>query len=263
MINFKDYISVYKRYKAYVLGIVILVLVLLPLALFLSHVAEIASKLKAYHYIGTGLQSSNTISISGEGKIYTKPDMALVDFSVVSEGARVVDVQKKNTEKTNQAIKFLKDSGVEEKDIKTINYNLYPQYSYIERQAPQIIGYSITQTLEVKIRALDKVGEILEGVAENGVNQIGSLYFKVDKDEEFKEAARKLAIDDAKAKANKLASQLGVKLTKIIGFSESSSGYPLPLYESKGYGMGGGGTPDIQTGESEIIVDVVLIYELN
>ncbi len=263
MINFKKYINIYKRYKAYVLGIVVLVVILLPAALLISHVVEIASKLKAYQYIGAGLQYNNTISVNGEGKVYTKPDIALVDISVVSEGVRVVDVQKRNTEKTNQVIKFLKDSGIDEKDIKTTMYNLYPQYSYEDRITPAIVGYTITQTLEVKIRNLDKVGEILEGAAKNGVNQIGSLYFKVDKDKELTEQARELAIKDAKEKAKKLASQLGVRLTKISNYSESNG--ISPIYRGLDFkeGMGGGGTPQIQTGESEIIVSATLIYEIN
>lgn len=264
MSKLKNYFKIYKKYKALVLSIFGLILILLPAVLVISHGVEIASKLKAYRYIGAGLQYKNTISISGEGKVYTKSDIAMISFSVVSEGKRVVDVQNENTRKTNQVIKFLKESGIEEKDIKTTTYSLYPQYSYEEGRAPRIVGYSITQALEAKIRKLDKIGEILEGATLNGVNQIGSLYFKVDKDEEFKEQARKLAIEDAKKKAENLASQLGVKLIKISGYSES--GAPVPIYrefEFLSKGVGGGESPQIQTGESEIIINVTLTYEID
>ena len=90
------------------------------------------------------------------------------------------------------------------------------------------------------------------------------MHFWVDKDDDLKDQARKLAIEDAKTKAEKLAAQLGVKLVKITGFSENTSGYPVPMYEYKGYGIGGGGeTPQIQTGENEILVNVILTYEIN
>lgn len=260
MFNLENFLKL-KKYKTIILTAVVLVVIILPAVIVISCGTEIATKLKSYRYIGAGLEFKNTISVTGEGKIYTKPDIALVSISVVSEGKKVIEVQNENTKKINEVIKFLKDSGIEEKDIKTINYNLYPQYVYEERKAPRIVGYSLSQVLEVKIRILDKVGDILEGATEQGVNEINSLYFKVDKDEEVKEEARKLAIDDAKKKAEKLASQLGVKLVKISSFSEG--GGETPVYRNLEYGVGGGGAPQIQVGESEIIIDVTLTYEID
>jgi len=262
MFNLENFLK-FKKYKTIILTAIVLVVIILPMVIIISYGTEIVTKLKSYRYIGAGLQYKNTISVTGEGIMYTKPDIAMVSLSVVSEGKRVVDVQNENSGKTNKVIKFLKESGIEEKDIKTTGYNLYPTYDY-ETRTPQIVGYSITQTVEVKVRDLGKVGDILEGAVTNGANQISSLYFKVDKDEEFKEQARKLAIEDAKDKAEKLASQLGVNLIKISGYSE---GGVSPIYRdlkfAEGMGIGGGGTPQIQIGESEIIIDVTLTYEID
>lgn len=206
------------------------------------------------------------ISFSGEGKVYTKPDIAMVTLSVVTESRTVADVQKKNTEKMNKVIDFLKGLGTEDKDIKTTNYNLYPRYDYSQYSSriPQIIGYEITQSLEVKIRNLDKVGEILEGSVGVGVNQVYSLYFKVDKDEEFKAQAKDLAIKDAKEKAKETAKQLGVKLGKIVGYGEGGGYYPVYSNYKGVDGIGGGGesAPNIQTGENEISMTVTITYEI-
>lgn len=203
----------------------------------------------------------NTITFNGEGKVFTKPDIAFIDFSVVTQGDQVKDVQDANTKKMNKVIDFLQSYGIEDKDIKTTNYSLYPQYTYENDKVPQIMGYQITQTLNVKVRNLDKVGDILEKVVGMGINQVNSLYFGVENDEQVKEQARALAISDAKDKAEKLSEQLGMTLGKLIGFSENSSGYPIPMYDYKGYGVGGG-TPEVQTGENEIIMNVTLIYEI-
>ncbi len=257
---FKKYLNIYKKYKTLVLSIVALIAILLPAALVISHGVEIASKLKAYRYIGAGAQNQNTISVTGEGKVYTKPDIAFVNLAVVSEGRRVVDVQSENTKKVNKVIEFLKESDIEEKDIKTTTYNLYPQYNYENIRIPEIVGYRIVQTLEVKIRALGEVGNILEGAINNGVNQVNSLYFQVDDDEALKAQARELAINDAKEKAKELASQLEVKLLKISGYSESASG--LPVVRDYAEGIGGGG-PQIEVGESEIVIRVGITYEIN
>ena len=206
----------------------------------------------------------NQISFAGEGKVYTKPDIAFVDVSVVTQGEQVKDVQDANTKKMNKVIGFLKTSGVDEKDIKTTDYNLYPQYTYENNKVPQIMGYQISQTLNIKIRNLDNVGTILEGGVNVGINQVNSLYFGFENDEQLKEQARKIAIDDAKKKAEILASQLGVRLIKITGFSDNTTGYQVPVYNAKEYGIGGGSgtTPDIQTGQNEITVDVTITYEI-
>jgi uncharacterized protein len=205
----------------------------------------------------------NQISFTGEGKVYTSPDIAFVDFSVVTQGTNIDKVQDDNTKKMNKVVEYLKSFGIEEKDIKTTNYNLYPQYTYENNQIPQIMGYQINQTLSVKIRKIDQAGEILKNVVNAGINQVNSFYFGVENDEEIKEQARQIAIETAKKKAEKMASQIGIRLGKIIGFSESSGGYPVPMYDSyKASGMGGSGTPNIQAGENEIIVNVTLNYEV-
>jgi len=212
---------------------------------------------------GTEQRDSNAdlIMFSGEGKVYTKPDVAFVDLSVVTQGEQIIDVQTENTKKMNKVIDFLKSYGIDEKDIKTTNYNLYPQYTYENNKIPQIMGYQINQTLNIKVKDLNKVGEILQKGVSMGINQVNSLYFGVENDESIKDEARKMAIDDAKKKAEKSAAQIGIKLGKIVNFSESYN-IPVPMYDS-GYGRGGGGgIPDVQTGVNEIIVNITLTYEV-
>lgn len=253
--NFKAKTKEYKIFLIIFSGIIICLFVVL----IVSGIFGIINKIK----FGDERVYRDTISIQGQGKVYTKPDIAIVDLSVVTEGRNIKDVQDRNTKKMNGVIEFLKGFEIEDKDIKTINYNIYPRYNYENRAIPQIIGYEITQTLEVKIRNLEKIGEILDKSVGAGINQVSSLRFWVDKDEDLKAEARKLAIEDAKKKAEILASNLGIKLVKIAGFSEDTGYYPIPIYK-EAIGMGGGGTvPDIQTGENEIIVNVNLIYEID
>lgn len=259
--HLKNISNLYKTYKALILTIIILVVILLPITVVLNNIMDMATKMRGYPYIGADVAFKNTISARGEGKVYTKPDIAVLNLSVVTEGRNIKDVQDENSEKMNGVIAFLKEFNVEEKDIKTTNYRLYPRYDYENRRIPQIIGYEITQTLEVKVRDLEKIGDILEQSVSAGVNQVGSLRFAVDKDEELKERARSLAIKDAKDKAKKLASNLGVRLLKISGFDEGTS-FDYPIYRELGIG-GAGESPDIQVGENEIIVNVTLIYEID
>jgi len=261
MFDLRKISKIYKNYKALALTIISLLLIILPALLVFNYVMDIAAKLKSYPYIGTDNAFKNTINVSGEGSVYTKPDIVVVNLSVVTEGANIESVQEQNTKNTNNVIDFLKDFGVNEKDIKTKEYRLYPKYNYEDRNIPQIIGYEINQTIEAKIRDMEKIGEILEKSVSAGVNQINSLSFKVDNDEEFKNQARSLAVDNAKEKAKILASELGIKLNKIVGFIENSN---FDFVDYKELGLGGGSiVPQIEAGENEIYVQVTLIYEIN
>lgn len=249
-----------KEYKNLFLAIAVIVSALF-LVLIISGVVGIFNKIKEGYYIGADVAYKNTISVRGEGRTYTKPDVAIMSLSVVTEGANLKNVQEENSKKMNSVINYLKDFGVAEKDIKTISYRIQPRYSYEERKVPRIIGYEVHQSLEVKVRDMEKIGEILEGSVDVGVNQVSSLRFEVDDDEPFKEEARELAIKDAKEKAKKLASQLGVKLIKISGFDEGTS-FDYSIYRELGVG-GGTEVPQIEVGENEIVVNVTLIYEID
>ena len=164
----------------------------------------------------------------------------------------------------NNIISFLKnDLKIADKDLKTTGYNIYPQYEYTKDGKRIFLGYRITQTLEVKIRDLSKVGDVLEGTVDKGTNEIGSLQFTNDDLERIKVEARKLAIDNATEKSKTLTSQLGVKLGKIVSFSEGTL-WPTPVpYLKEAVGVGGGEiAPQIETGENEINVNVSITYEI-
>ncbi len=246
-------------FKHIVIGLFgILILVTVFFMIFAS-----LNTLKQSRYIGQDVEKKNSITISGQGKVEAKPDVGVVNLGVLSQAQTVAAAQKDNTDKINKIIKALKDLGIEEKDLKTANYNINPRYNY-DNGKQTLIGYEVNQSLEVKIRNLDNVGAILSKAAELGANQVGSLNFTFDDPEGLKVEARKKAIDNAKEKASVLASQLGVKLVRIIDFSESSNGNEPPVYYSeKALGIGGGGaTPDVQVGENEITANVTITYEI-
>ncbi len=242
--------------------------VAIGVAIFLAAflLVQTINALKEGQYIGQSMQYKNTISVLGEGRVVAKPDIGKINLSVISRAATVAAAQKDNTEKSNNVIKAIKDLGVKEEDLKTISYTIYPRYQYASGRN-DIIGYEITQSLEIKIRDLEKVSQILEKATSAGANQVGSLDFTFDDSEKIKSEARQKAIAQAKQKAQDLASSLGVSLGKVVNFSESYSDgtNPVPMYADKeALGVGGGGAaPEIQTGQNEIVVYVTLNYEIH
>ena len=123
----------------------------------------------------------------------------------------------------------------------------------------------MSQSIEIKIRNLDSVSDILDGVVSAGANQVNQLGFEIDNPEELKAEARKKAIEDAKNKAEELEDELGIDLGKIVNFSENTGGYPIPIYmkaEVDGRGGMGGGGPSLPAGENEVVVNVNITYQI-
>lgn len=217
------------------------------------------------------------ISVQGEGKVAVKPDIAVFSAGVVTSSEKIKNAQDENTKKSNAIAEFLKQQGIEAKDVKTVGYNINPQYQYDNRPCiqiypspcsppavPKIASYEVRHTLEIKVRDLGKVDELLEGVVVAGANEVGSVQFKVDDEEKVLAEARKKAIEDARSKAKVLAKDLDVRLTKIVSFSESG-GPIFGRFEALGKGGDGFGgavpTPQVEPGEQEIRSFVNVVYE--
>jgi len=244
------------------------------LAVFLLFAA--IGEFKGLRYIGTGVPATNTITVSGEGEVFAVPDTATFSVTVQEEAKEVQDAQETATEKANAIIAYLKEAGIEEKDIKTTDYSVYPQYDYIQgvcregvcppgRQ--ELRGFQVSQTLTVKVRDTEKAGELLSGVGTRGAAQVSGLSFTVDDEDELQAEARGMAIEDAQAKATALAQQLGVTIVRVTGFYENEGGYPMPY----AYGMGGAerafdvstkAMPEIPVGENKIVSNVSVTYEI-
>ena len=209
--------------------------------------------------------TTNTVSFAGEGKVLAKPDVAVIDFSIVTEAKTSQAAQTDNSAKSKAVTDFLKKQNIDDKDVKTTSYNIYPQYTYPQYTKPVISGYQVSQMMEVKVRDLNKAGDILAGVVSAGANQVSNLQFTIDDPEKLKAEARDMAIADAKTKASDLKSKLGISLGRIVNFVEGTSGYPTPMYDKamSGYGVGGGGAgPVVPTGQNEITVNVTITYQI-
>jgi len=243
------------------------VLALLAIFLFAKTVAEI----KGWGLIGKDVAPQTTISVSGKGEVVTIPDTAKISFSVIGDKPNVADAQTKATEIGNEAVEFLKKSGVDEKDIKTTYYNISPRYDYING-APNyyggkrvLAGYEVTQGFEVKIKKIGDSAKILGGLGDIGVQNVSGLTFSVDKEDELKLEARAKAIVDAKTQAEKLAKDLGVSLVRIVSFNEGGN-YPIYYAKAATLGMGGdmeaSRAPSVPTGENTITSNVTITYEI-
>jgi len=217
---------------------------------------------------GDSLYPVGSISVSAEGKAIATPDVAQVSFSVVSRGKNPEELADNNNQKVSAAITFVKSEGIDAKDIKTSGYSLSPDYQYDPKTERNFItGYTLTQTVNLKIRDLFKVAKVIGGLTPLGVNQIGGVNFTIDDPEKVMAQAREDAFARAKVKAAKMAEQGGVRLGRIISVGEYGSG-PTPYYGAAAgkFGLGGEAmsvaAPTIEPGTEEIRVQVTITYAL-
>lgn len=237
---------------------------LLALVLIVFVGAKTRNALQEYHYIGTS--GRDTISIGGEGKVSAKPDLALANLGVTTDSPTVKDGQTQNTQKMNAIIAAIKAMGVEDKDIQTSNYSIYPKYDYSNGKTT-LSGYTVSQQVTVKVRNLDSVGDVLAKAGDLGANQVNGVSFTIDDPTSLQADARMKALEDARKKADVLARALGLTIVKVVTFSESSGNVPpvpIPYMADKAYGIGGGGipSPTVESGSLDVTSDVTVTFEV-
>jgi len=218
-----------------------------------------------------------TISVSGEGEVMAVPDVGQFSFAVKAEAEDAATAQEESGLKINEIISYLKEQGIEDKDIKTQNYNLYPTYRYEDKICPVGTycprervedGFEVSQTVQVKVRNTDDSGKIIAGVGERGATNISGLNFVIDDTDVLRTEAREKAIADAKEKAERLAEQLGVRITRLASYYEDGGSYYEPykmetravsLDMAEEAGFGGATMP---VGEESTTVRVNVTFEV-
>jgi uncharacterized protein len=227
--------------------------------LSLYFAAKLIYEVKSYDAIGMQLESPGTITLSGHGEVQAPPDIANVDFSIVKDDKTVKDAQAGVAVIEKKALDLLAQNQVDAKDIQTSNASFYPKYEYQNMPCPispspypipmgavsgassaspsyycppnskqVLIGYEASENITVKVRNIDNVGTIMQGLGTTGVSNLNGPNFAIDNPDAAQAQAREKAIADAKQKAEVLAKDLGVSLGKITSFSDNGN-YSVPM----------------------------------
>ena len=202
------------------------------------------------------------IAVSGEGKIKVTPDRVVVNFGVDNVGKDATEVKKLNDETVDKVIKFIKKFGIPTTDFQTTNVSLQKIYDYEKKKHT----YQASQSITITLKDITKYDELMMGLVDTGINNISNVEFKSSKMEEHKTEARKLAILDAKKKAEDYVSVLNQKVGKAILITDNSQAYYPPLYKNMAYAemaMDSGATREtLAIGELEIITNVSVSFVL-
>jgi uncharacterized protein YggE len=203
------------------------------------------------------------INVNGEGKVKVAPDQVCISATVETKGNNAKEVKKQNDEKMDAVLKFIKKMNVPTADFKTKQVALNPQYDYEKKKT----SYNATQTVEIVLKDLSKYDELMEGLVQQGINRIDRVSFETSKLVQLQSEARKLAMKEAKAKAEDYVSVLGQKVGKAYIISDNSQIYrPQPMYasmKSMAEDASAASNETLAVGEIEVTANVSVSFVLD
>lgn len=206
-----------------------------------------------------------TLSVSGDGQAYLAPDIAYIYIGVHTEKLTAAEAVAENTEQTQKLIQAIRDFGIEEKDIRTTNFSIWPmdRFDPVTGAPSGEKTYAVDNTVYVTIRDLEKLGDLLDTAVQAGANTVNSVQFDVEKKDEALKQARIDALKNAETQAKELAEAAGLSLGEVQSINFVDNQYPI--FDGKG---GGGGVASeaaavpIQPGQLTFTVTVNITYEI-
>jgi uncharacterized protein YggE len=207
---------------------------------------------------------AQTITVVGQGSVNIKPDIARVSVGVETSAETISEAVAENETNMEAILAALQEAGIDEKDIQTMNYSI--QLDYYQESLPRAEPstgesqprYRVSNMVNVTIRNLDGVGDVLDAVIEAGANNIWGISFSLDDQSVAEADARADAIADAQARAEALAELSGIQLGPVMSISEVIGGGSVPMAVTVERAAAGGSS--ISPGELEIGYQVQVVY---
>jgi len=201
--------------------------------------------------------------LSGHGEVRAKPDLARVTMGVVTEGATARDALAANTQAMQKVMAFLRSAGIAERDMQTSNFSVSPRYRDEMQGSQEVVGYTVSNTLDTTVHELAKLGAILDEVVSQGSNQIYGIGFDLAERDPLADEARKRALADAHRKAELYAQAAGVKLGRLMALSETG-GAPPPVPMMGRAMMKAEAAPvPVAAGEQTVAIDVSVAWQID
>ncbi|WP_374557940.1 SIMPL domain-containing protein [Thermomonas sp.] len=203
------------------------------------------------------------LSVSATAEASRTPDIATISTGVVTQAADANAAMRDNAVQMDRMLAALRAAGIAPRDIQTSGINLNPQYKYAENQPPAIVGYQASNTVNVKVRELAKLGKVLDALVAQGANQINGPSFGIDQPEAALEEARLAAVKKAQAQAQTYARALGLQVKRIVSISEGGASLPRPVPMMRAMAADAGFKETaVAPGESSVSVSVEMVFEL-
>lgn len=207
--------------------------------------------------------SMRTITVSGTGLASGEPDVARVLLGVQTDATTAADALNQNNTQMEALLDSLTDAGIAEADIRTQSVQIYPRYDNSNPQplttSPEVIGFTASNVVEVRVDDLDRVGDILSGSVDAGGNTIQGIFFEISDQEALYDQAMEAALQDARRKADRLASLSGAQLGALYSVVEGSN---IPIFATGRGGVVNQAAVDvpIQPGMQDVVVTLQVTW---
>ena len=176
---------------------------------------------------GQEIKQIPLINVNGEGKVKVVPDQATILATIETKGNNAQDVKRENDKKMEAVLKYIKSMNLNPADYRTQRVSLNPQYDYEKKKH----SYNAMQTVEILLKDVSKYDELMDGLVDQGINRIDNVTFQSSKLAQYQSEARKLAMKEAKMKAEDYVSVFGQKVGRPMTISDNSQTYyPQPIY---------------------------------
>ena len=203
------------------------------------------------------------LDISASGETSRVPDVAIISAGVVTRSATASGAIGENSARMERVIAALKAAGVADRDIQTSSINLNPEYRYVENQPPRLVGYTASNSVNIRFRDIRNSGKILDALVAEGANQINGPTLTIDKPEAALDEARMNAVANGRARAELYARALGRRVVRVVSVSESGGFYPPPPMPMAERAMAvSAADTKIVPGEQKLQVTLAMVFEL-
>ena len=202
------------------------------------------------------------LSVAAQAEARRAPDIATVSAGVVTQAADANAALRQNAEQMAKVVAAIRAAGVADRDVQTAGVNLNPQYRYAENQPPAITGYQASNTVNVTVRDLARLGRILDALVATGANQVNGPSFDIDRKEPVLDEARRAALDRARARADMYAQALGLRVRRIVSIDEAGGGFPRPIPMMAMAKAARDEATPISPGENVLSVSLNVVFEL-
>lgn len=203
------------------------------------------------------------LSVSAHAEARRTPDIAQVSAGVTTQAADANASMRQNAEQMTKVIAAIRAAGISERDVQTSGINLNPQYRYVESQPPAITGYQASNTVNVTVRDLSRLGKILDSLVATGANQINGPTFDVDHKESAFDEARRGALDNARQRADMYAKALGLRVRRIVSIDETGGrSMPPPIRMMAMAKADRAESTPVSPGENVLDANIDVVFEL-
>ncbi len=207
-------------------------------------------------------KSERTVSVSAQGHVSAAPDRATISTGVLIEADTAREAMSRNSVAMGKLLDGLKALGIAAKDIRTTAVTVNPRYSNArDGKSPTVNGYTALNQVQIGVRDLAKLGDILDGALSLGANQMGGIAFEVSAAETLKDEARKDAMVNARRRAELYAAAAGVKLGEVIAIAEDVRMGGPPVFAGRVRAMAASAVP-IETGVADLDATVHVTWSL-